>query len=77
MAEKLFGSLGYSEVPNKSVTFLFFFFWDFFPTNMALLGTTRLFIFGKSSHLYCFLRNKYQKIPTYTPLLRATGYFKF
>ena len=39
---------------------------------MALLGPTRLFIFGKSSHLHCFLRNKYQKSPTYTPLLRPT-----
>ena len=33
---------------------------------MALLGHTRVFIFGKTSHLHCFLRNKYQKIPTYT-----------
>ena len=30
---------------------------------MALLGPTRLFIFGKSSHLHWFLRNKYQKNP--------------
>ena len=41
---------------------------------MALLGPTHLFIFGKNSRLkvHCFLRNKYQKIPTYTPLLRPT-----
>ena len=38
---------------------------------MALLGPTRLFIFGKSCHLYRFLLNKYQKIPTYTPLSRT------
>ena len=37
----------YSEVPNKSVTFLF---WGF-PTYMALLGLTRLFIFGKTYYL--------------------------
>ena len=37
----------YSEVPNKSVTFLIL-FRNFFPTYMALLGPTRLFIFGKS-----------------------------
>ena len=55
----------YSEVPNKSVTFLIL-LGDFFPTYMALLGPTRLFTFAKSSqsHLHCFLCNKYQKIPT-------------
>ena len=39
---------------------------------MALLGPTRLFIFGKSCHLHGFLLSKYQKIPTYTPLLGPT-----
>ena len=39
---------------------------------MALLGPTRLFIFGKSCHLHCFLLSKYQKIPTYMPLLGPT-----
>ena len=39
---------------------------------MAVLGPTRLFDFGKNSHLNCFLRNKYKKNPTYTPLLRPT-----
>ena len=63
----------YSEVPNKSVTFLILFF-GIFPTYVVLLGPTRLFIFGKSSNLHCFLRNEYQKNPTYTPLLRPTGY---
>ena len=43
----------YSEVPNKSVTF-FILFRDFFLTYMALLGPTRLFIFGKSCHLHVF-----------------------
>ena len=63
----------YSEVPNKSVTFLILFF-GIFPTYVVLLGPIRLFIFGKSSNLHCFLRNEYQKNPTYTPLLRPTGY---
>ena len=46
------------------------FFFGIFTTYMALLGPTRLFIFGKSSHLHAlFLRNKNQKIPTYMPLL--------
>ena len=44
----------------------------FFPTYMALLGPTRLFIFGKSCHLQGFLLSKYQKIPTYMPLLGPT-----
>ena len=62
----------YSEVPNKSVTF-FILFWDFFlPKYMALLGPTFLFLLGKISRLRCFLRNEYQQIPTYTPLLRPT-----
>ena len=52
------------EVPSKSVTFIFI-FWDFFLPIMVLFGPTRLFIFGKSSHLHCFSRNKYKKIPTY------------
>ena len=39
---------------------------------MALLEPTCLFVFGKSSHLHCFLRKKYQEIPTYRPLLRHT-----
>ena len=39
---------------------------------MALLGPTRLFIFGKSCHLHGFLLSKYQKIPTYMPLLGPT-----
>ena len=60
----------YSEVPNKSVSF-FILFW-IFPTYLAFLGTTHLFIFGKIFHLYCILCNKYRKIPTYTPLLRPT-----
>ena len=47
-------------------------FFEFFPTYLALLGPTRLFIFGKNSHLHCFLRDKYEKIPTYMPLLRST-----
>ena len=34
-------------------------------------------VFGESSHLHCFLRNKYQKIPTYMPLLRPTRLFIF
>ena len=42
---------------------------------MALLGPTRLFIFGKSCHLHCFLLSKYQKIPTYMPLLGPTRLF--
>ena len=49
----------------------------FFPTYMALLGPTRLFIFGKSCHLHCFLLSKYQKIPTYMPLLGPTRLLKF
>ena len=54
-------------------TLLILFGYFFLCTNMALLGpSTRLFIFGKSSHLHCFLCNKYQKIPTYTPLLPST-----
>ena len=36
---------------------------------MALLGPTRLFIFGKRCHLHGFLLIKYQKNPTYMPLL--------
>ena len=43
----------------------FLFFLGFLPTYMALLGPTRLFIFGKSCPLHGFLLNKYQKIPTY------------
>ena len=39
---------------------------------MALLGPTCLFIFGKSCHLHGFLLSKYQKIPTYMPLLGPT-----
>ena len=39
---------------------------------MALLGPTRLFIFGESCHLHGFLLNKYKKNPTYTPLLGPT-----
>ena len=39
---------------------------------MALLGPTCLFIFGKSCHLQGFLLSKYQKIPTYMPLLGPT-----
>ena len=62
----------YSEVPNKCVNF-FIIFWDFFlPTIMALLGPTRLFIFGKSCRLPGFLLSKYQKIPTYMTLLGPT-----
>ena len=45
---------------------------EFFPTYMALLGPTRLFIFGKSCHFQVFLLTKYQKIPTYMPLLGPT-----
>ena len=45
---------------------------ELFPTYMALSGPTRLFIFGEISHLHCFLRNRYQKIPTCMPLLRPT-----
>ena len=41
----------YSEVPNKSVIFLTL-FWDFFSTYIALLGPTRLSIFGKSLTYY-------------------------
>ena len=37
-----------------------FFFWDFFLPTWPYC----LFIFGKSSHLHCFLHNKYQKVPT-------------
>ena len=63
--------LTYLEVPNKGVTYLII-FWDFFSTFMVLLGPIRLFIFvGKSSHLNCFLRNKYQKILTYTFLFKT------
>ena len=40
--------------------------------RIGTLGPTRLFIFGKSCHLHCFLLSKYQKIPTYTPLLGPT-----
>ena len=41
----------------------------FFPTYMALLGPTRLFIFGKSSHIHCFCVINIKKFPpTYTPL---------
>jgi hypothetical protein len=63
----------YPEVPNKSVTF-FILFWDFFlPTYLhALLGPTRLFIFGKRCLLHGFLLSKYRKIPTYMPLLGPT-----
>ena len=57
----------YSEVPNRSVAF-FLFFIGIFPTYIALLGTILLFIFGKKSQLYCFLRNEYRKIPTYAPI---------
>ena len=39
---------------------------------MALLGPTRLSIFGKSCPLHGFLLNKYQKVPTYMPLLGPT-----
>ena len=39
---------------------------------MALLGPTRLFVFGKSCHLHSFLLSKHQKIPTYMPLLGPT-----
>ena len=39
---------------------------------MALLGPTRLLIFGKSCHLHSFLLSKYKKIPTYMPLLGPT-----
>ena len=60
----------YFEVPNKSVSVTFLIL--FFPTYLALLGPTRLFIFGKNSHLHCFLRDKYKKNPTYTALLRST-----
>ena len=60
----------YSDVPNKS--YIFYPFLGFFPTYMALLGPTRLFIFGKSCHLHGFLLSKYQKIPTYMPLLGPT-----
>ena len=60
----------YSDVPNKS--YIFYPFLGFFPTYMALLGPTRLFIFGKSCHLHGFLLSKCQKIPTYTPLLGPT-----
>ena len=49
-----------------------FFGGDFFPTYMALLGPTRLFIFGKRCHLHSFLLSKYKKIPTYMPLLGPT-----
>ena len=52
----------------------FLFIFGIFPTYMAILGPTRLFIFGKSSHLHCFLRNKYQKSPTYTPLITLNVY---
>ena len=61
----------YSKVPNKSVTF----FYSFLGAYTTLLGTTRLFIFGKSSHQYCFLRNKYFKNFAYTPLFRPTYTF--
>ena len=40
---------------------------------MDLLGPTRFFIFGKSFHLRTlFLRKKYLKNLTYTPLLGPT-----
>ena len=43
IADRLYiAVIAYSEVPNKSVTFLLF-LW-FFPTYMALLGPTRLLI---------------------------------
>ena len=50
--------------------FLFFFgIFSYLSKYIALLRPSRLFIFGESSHLHCFLRNEYQTIPTYTPLL--------
>ena len=61
----------YSDVPNKS--YIFYSFLGFFPTYMALLGPTRLFIFGKRCHLHGFLLIKYQKNPTYMPLLGPTS----
>ena len=39
---------------------------------MALLESTRLFIFRKCCHLHAFLLSNYQKIPTYMPLLGPT-----
>ena len=43
---------------------------------MALLGPTRLFIFGKSCHLQGFLLSKYQKIPTYMPLIHVYQFLR-
>ena len=65
---KLVGTV--NDVSARIVPCTLKFLIRFFPTYMVLLRPTRLFIFGKSFHLHCFLCNKYQKIPTYTPLLR-------
>ena len=58
----------YFEVPNKSVTFLIL-IWDFSYLQGALLEPTCLFVLEKNSHLHCFLRNKYKKIPPTRPYL--------
>ena len=52
--------------------FLFFFGIFFYIQGPKPSGPKQLFIFGKSSHLHCFLRNKYKKNPTCTPLLKST-----
>jgi hypothetical protein len=39
---------------------------------MVLLGPTQLFFGAKSSYQTVFNILKYQKIPTYTPILRPT-----
>ena len=63
-------STEYSEVPNKSGTFLIL-CWDLFPSYMALLGPT-LVILGKSFRLHFFCVINIKTNPTYTPLLRPT-----
>ena len=63
----------YSEVPNKSVSFLILFFWIFYYLH-GLIRTYLHIYLGKSSHLHCFLRNKYKTIPSYRLLLRPTVY---
>ena len=62
----------YSEVLNKSVTFLILFWNCFLPTWLYQDPHVYLFL-GKVPIYTVFLRNKYQKIPTCMPLLRPTG----
>ena len=38
---------------------------------------TRLFIFGKSSQLHCFFRNKYKKISNLQPLIKTYMFNNF